>query len=126
MRIDYHVMEDLREILAAFSEEIRLRIVMLLCESKLSVNCFVIALKLPQSTVSRHLGILRRCGIVKVSRVHNHSYYVLNLEGPHSKLKHRMFDAFFLSLKDDEPFRTDRKNLSDMKGDCSAACDVCV
>lgn len=119
-------MDDLRDILTAFSEEIRLRIIMLLCDSKLSVTCFVHALNLPQSTVSRHLAILRRSRIVKVIRVHNHSYYTLNREEPMAQLKQRLFDAFLLSLKDEELFKADRKNIMEMKSDCTAACEVCV
>lgn len=119
-------MDDLKEILSAFSEEIRLRIIMLLCDSKLSVNCFAHALNLPQSTVSRHLGVLRRSRIVKVIRVHNHSYYILNREEPMAQLKQRLFDAYFLSLKDEELFKADRKNITEMKSDCTAACEVCI
>lgn len=126
MRIKFFAMDVLRDILAAFSEEIRLRMVMLLFDSKLSVKCFVQAMNLPQSTVSRHLSVLRKSGIVKVKNVHNRSYYTLNREDPRGKLKERLFNAFFESLEGEEPFKTDRQTIARMKEECPAACAFCV
>ena len=119
-------MDILKDILTSFSEEIRVRMILLLYDSKLSVNCFVEAMNLPQSTVSRHLGIMRRSGIVTVKNVHNRSYYMLSMADPKGKLKERLFDALFESLKNEEPFKTDRKKIADMKESCPAACYFCV
>lgn len=126
MRIKFFAMDVLRDMLAAFSEEIRLRMVMLLFDSRLSVNCFVQAMKLPQSTVSRHLSVLRKSGIVKVKNVHNRNYYTLNMDDQRGKLKQGLFNVFFQSLKDEEPFKTDRRKIAEMKESCPAACYFCV
>ncbi len=49
----------------ALSDEIRLRIVNILYEQELCVCEMVDALKLPQSTISRHLAVLRNAGLVE-------------------------------------------------------------
>jgi ArsR family transcriptional regulator, arsenate/arsenite/antimonite-responsive transcriptional repressor len=123
---NFVAMDVLKNILTAFSEEIRVRIILLLYDSRLSVGCFVEALDLPQSTVSRHLSLMRRSGIVKVKNVKNRSYYMLNTDDPKGKLKERLFKVFFQSLKDEEPFKKDRKKIAEMKESCPAACYFCV
>jgi ArsR family transcriptional regulator, arsenate/arsenite/antimonite-responsive transcriptional repressor len=49
---------------AAFSDTTRLRILNLLRDGELCVGDLVTILDLPQPTVSRHLGYLRRSGLV--------------------------------------------------------------
>jgi ArsR family transcriptional regulator len=48
----------------AFSDRSRLRILGLLATKEMTVNEIVAAVGLSQSTVSRHLGVLREAGIV--------------------------------------------------------------
>lgn len=65
-------------IMKALADETRLRIVaLLLCERELCVCDIVDAVKLPQSTVSRHLSHLRRSGLVRDRRCGNWMYYSL-------------------------------------------------
>jgi ArsR family transcriptional regulator len=49
----------------AFADETRLRILHLLTKGELCVCDIIATVRLPQSTVSRHLAYLRRAGLVK-------------------------------------------------------------
>ena len=55
-------------LLSAMCNETRLLLLCQLVEGERSVNELIALLSLPQSTVSQHLGILRREGLVKVRR----------------------------------------------------------
>jgi len=65
VRIDYT--KD-SEMLKALGHPVRLRMVEGLLAGECNVNKMVKALKLPQSTVSQHLGILKNKGIVKIRK----------------------------------------------------------
>lgn len=56
------------EVFKALSEPIRLRLVLLLTDGEQNVSELVKVLQLPQSTVSRHLGILRATKLVRSER----------------------------------------------------------
>jgi ArsR family transcriptional regulator, arsenate/arsenite/antimonite-responsive transcriptional repressor len=57
-------LERYSEIFKALGHPVRLRIVLGLCSDECNVTKMVRKLKLPQSTVSQHLGILRSRGIL--------------------------------------------------------------
>lgn len=60
----------------ALADETRLRILaLLLSESELCVCDIIAAIKLPQSTISRHLGHLRKAGLVNDRRCGMWIYY---------------------------------------------------
>src|SRR3972149_732274 len=80
-------MGNVENILSAFSQEIRLRMAILLLDSSLCVNCLKRVLGLPQSTISRHLAMMRRGGLVKVRRDNTHCYYTFDKEGHLGQLK---------------------------------------
>ncbi len=62
-KIDF---EKESEVLKALGHPVRLRIVTgLLLEDECNVNKIVDKLKIPQSTISQHLGILKSRGIIK-------------------------------------------------------------
>ena len=117
-------MSDLKEILSALSEELRLRILMLLCDSSLRVNCFILIFQLPQSTISRHLSVLRKSGLVKVARDCTNNYYTINTEEPFGKLKERLIGTYCQALKDVKPFKSDLKRLRELKAQCTADCQT--
>lgn len=76
-------------IFKALADETRLRIVaLLLAEQELCVCDIIDSLKLPQSTVSRHLAYLRKSGLVKDRRCGNWMYYSIPRKGSefHSEL----------------------------------------
>ena len=56
------------ELLKAMAHPVRLKIVEGLIHNECNVNKIVDKLKLPQSTVSQHLSILRNRGIVQVRK----------------------------------------------------------
>lgn len=63
------------EIFRALADEVRLRVVHVLLAAELSVAELVRVLKLPQSTVSRHLKPLRDAGFVETRREGTSVYY---------------------------------------------------
>lgn len=65
------------ETFKSLSEAARLRLVLLLHEGEKSVGELVEELELPQSTVSRHLAILRSSHLVVTRREGTHIYYAL-------------------------------------------------
>ncbi len=72
--------DDLARVSAIFktlSEPIRVQLVLLLVKHERSVAQLVEALNQPQSTVSRHLGLLRQAEVVKTRREGTHVYYRL-------------------------------------------------
>lgn len=62
---DHHKESDL---LKALAHPIRLKIVEGLMSQECNVNKIVGALKIPQSTVSQHLGILKKQNIVQMRK----------------------------------------------------------
>jgi len=68
--------------LKALGDETRLRILALLAERELCVCEILAVLELPQSTVSRHLAILRRAGWVLDRRQGSWMYYRLVEDEP--------------------------------------------
>ncbi|MDH4263164.1 MAG: metalloregulator ArsR/SmtB family transcription factor [Spirochaetia bacterium] len=113
------------EILFAYSEEIRLRIAILIQNSEVCVNCLVDVLKLPQSTISRHIGIMRRANIVKAERKGANTYYSANINNTEiGKLNKDLLKTYSSHIKNQEPFLTDMKNLLKQKDVCTVDCKV--
>jgi len=76
-------MEDVAQIYKALSEQVRLRILMLLMEGELCVCDLMAVLEEPQSKVSRHVAYLKNSGLIKGKRVGTWMHYFLRepLEG---------------------------------------------
>lgn len=70
-------MERTAEILKALSDPTRLRIMSLLRHGELCVCDLMEALQLPQSTISRHLAILKHAGWVSAQRSGKWMHYRL-------------------------------------------------
>lgn len=75
-------MKSLTDQIKALGDETRLRILNLLRGQELCVCDIFAALDLPQSTVSRHLAILRRAGWVNDERRGSWMYYRLADDAP--------------------------------------------
>lgn len=74
-------MKHLAQTIKALSDPIRLRIILLLqAEGELCVCDLMAVLKLPQSTVSRHLAYLKRSCWVDIRREGVWMYYSLSRE----------------------------------------------
>ncbi len=70
-------MDELVQCLRALSEEVRLRIVMLLTRGELCVCDIMEILDEPQSKVSRHLSYLKNSGLITAKRVGVWMHYSL-------------------------------------------------
>ncbi len=68
---------ELPSLFRGFADPVRLRILNLLAQGELCVCDLVDLLRLPQSTVSRHLGYLRRAGLVEAARAGKFAHYQL-------------------------------------------------
>jgi ArsR family transcriptional regulator len=68
---------DPEALLAAFAEPTRLRLLALIAGGETCVCDLVSALRLPQPTVSRHLSVLRRAGLVSARRQGTWMWYAL-------------------------------------------------
>jgi ArsR family transcriptional regulator len=68
---------DLDTLFRGFADETRLRILNLLAAGELCVCDIVDILRMPQSTVSRHLAYLRRAGLVEATREWKLAHYRL-------------------------------------------------
>jgi ArsR family transcriptional regulator len=74
-------MKHLAQTMKALSDPIRLRIILLLqSEGELCVCNLMAVLKLPQSTISRHLAYLKRSCWVDIRRQGVWMYYTLSRE----------------------------------------------
>lgn len=104
------------------SEEIRLRIALLLWDRVLCVKCLVNVLRSPQPTVSRHLSILRNSGMVKTTRESTHTYYSLNFDGEFGVMKKKIITAFREGVLDQRPYNADDKRLMRVAKECDAEC----
>jgi len=94
------------EIFKALGDPVRLRLFHLLAScDELCVCHLTEASNLPQSTVSRHLGILRHAGLVATRREGKWMHYRLT-NGVAGKLA-----ALIPEISDDETFQKDRKRL---------------
>jgi ArsR family transcriptional regulator len=69
---------DTVEFAKALADETRQKIMALCCCKELSVNEIVEALDVSQPTVSHHLAILKRAGLVHVERRGKEVFYTLN------------------------------------------------
>jgi ArsR family transcriptional regulator len=75
--VDTWAVADLDALFKGFAEPTRLRILNLLAAGELCVCDIVTLLRLPQSTVSRHLGYLLRSELVGVTREWKFAHYRL-------------------------------------------------
>jgi ArsR family transcriptional regulator, arsenate/arsenite/antimonite-responsive transcriptional repressor len=85
------------QLFKALADETRLRILaLLLAEEELCVCDIIAALKLPQSTVSRHLAYLRKSGLVNDRRCGLWMYYSIVDKG--SDFQKGLIDLLRLNL----------------------------
>jgi ArsR family transcriptional regulator len=110
--------EDCSQLLRALAEPVRLRIVHLLIESDELCVCQISeALQLSQPTVSRHLGYLRRHGLVAGRKAGSWVYYAL--AEPTAKLHRGVMACLGTCLGGLEELCCDRERLKA----AGAACD---
>jgi ArsR family transcriptional regulator len=71
------VVTPVNRMFRAFSDPTRLRILHLLRAGELCVGDLVTVLKVPQPTASRHLGYLRRAGLITARKKSYWTFYAL-------------------------------------------------
>ncbi|HKI50830.1 MAG TPA: metalloregulator ArsR/SmtB family transcription factor [Geothermobacteraceae bacterium] len=101
-------MKTTADIMKAFGDETRLRILALLADGELCVCEIFAALNLPQSTVSRHLAILRRAGWLLGRRQGSWMYYGLENNDDFRKT---ILHGLLSELKKTQQGRDDRETL---------------
>ena len=109
-----HVMEHQTHFFHALSNDIRLRIVLLLAsEPQLSVCQLVRILDLPQPKVSRHLAVLREAGVVTVDR--KAQWICYRLGDTMQPWQREVVEATRKSLLDDEQYLADQRRLVEIR-----------
>lgn len=106
---------------AAFSDPTRLRILHLLRDGELCVGDIVAILGLPQPTVSRHLGYLRRSGLVTTRKSGLWMFYEL---APSTSAAHRkLLECLGECFADVAELRTDARKAKRVRksGGCCPA-----
>lgn len=69
------------DVFNAVAEPRRREILMYLADRERPVNDIVVAIGTDQPTISKHLGVLRKVGLVRVRRDGRHKYYRTNADG---------------------------------------------
>ena len=102
-------MEQLAQLYKALSEEMRLRIMMLLTQGELCVCDIQAVLDEPQSKVSRHLAYLKHSGLVSSKRVGVWMHYLIKDSADKTCMAQLAFMEEHLSKL--PQFGTDRRKL---------------
>ncbi len=100
--------DDLDLALKGLADPTRIRVVNLLAAGEMCVCDIVKLLDLPQPTVSRHLAVLRRAGLVVVTRQARFAHYALTHE-PDSP-GYLLLDAVILALDGVEQLERERES----------------
>ena len=72
---------ELQRVFRAFSDESRIRVLELLCDGEQCACILLDDMKISQPTLSHHMKILCKSGIVKSRRVGRWNYYSINEDG---------------------------------------------
>ena len=103
-------MEDLVLTAKAFADPSRVRVLMALREQELCVCELCDALDLTQSTLSTHLQVIRKAGLVAARKQGKWMYYAISPSA--KRLVRTLLKSFYNSLAADPKLRRDAKNLS--------------
>jgi ArsR family transcriptional regulator len=106
-------MDILAQIYKALSEEIRLRIVMLLMQGELCVCDLMAIFGEPQSKISRHLAYLKHSGLIKSRRVGVWMHY--DLKESLGDLWMSQINYMKEKLSDLPEFKEDRDTLIELQ-----------
>ncbi|MBT1070503.1 ArsR/SmtB family transcription factor [Pelotalea chapellei] len=110
------------QIFKALADPIRLRIVLLLqSEGELCVCDLMAVLKLPQSTVSRHLAYLKRSCWVDIRRQGVWMYYQLSRES--CQMCRELLETLKKSVGNLPEAESDRKAFAEFKKKPPSACN---
>ncbi len=107
----------------AMSDETRVRILNLLAHSELCVCQFMVILGMGQSTVSKHLGILKNAGLIEMEKRGTWSFYRLSQDKTNTH--NRDFIRLLPSLPKDDPIlQKDNRSLNEVSKKGVAFCST--
>ena len=106
-------MEQITQIYRALSEEMRLRIIMLLIHGELCVCDLMSIFGEPQSKVSRHLAYLKHSGLVRSKRVGKWMHY--SLKEPLDTISQAQLNFMKEQLAHQPLFEEDLKRMEEAK-----------
>jgi len=101
---------DLEQIFRALADRTRLRLLNLMSGQEVCVCYFIEILRLPQSTISRHLAYMRRAGLVHARREGKWMHYRLAL--PKDPSLQAVIRAVIDGLQTDKEMERDRAKLA--------------
>jgi ArsR family transcriptional regulator len=97
----------------AFCDRTRLRILNLLRENELCVGDLVAALEVPQPRVSRHLGHLKKAGLVEARRTGLWIHY--SLTPPQSEFHRKLLDCAVTCFQEVPEIKSDIARAAKVK-----------
>ncbi|MCX5803875.1 MAG: metalloregulator ArsR/SmtB family transcription factor [Proteobacteria bacterium] len=106
-------MEQITQIFRALSEEMRLRIIMLLIHGELCVCDLMSIFGEPQSKISRHLAYLKHSGLVSSKRVGIWMHY--SLKEPLDEISQAQLNLMKEQLAHQPLFEEDFKKMEEAK-----------
>src|ERR1051325_2999649 len=115
VKTNMNTAKELEVVLAALADRTRLRLLNLMAGGGGCVCFFVEVLDEPQPKISRHLGLLRRAGLVTARREAKWMHY--SIAKPKHPTARRVFEQTLDALREDPDLRRDRFAL--MKACCS-------
>lgn len=101
------MLKDFIRLSKAISDETRVRILKLLETRELCVCQLMAILEMGQSTISKHLGILKNAGLVEARKDWTWSFYKLSDEGINSNFLNLLTSV----LRDDSLILKDKERL---------------
>ena len=105
-------MKDLSAFCRLLGDDVRLRLIRLLGKEQLNVKELTAILGIAQSGVSRHLGLLRKSGLVEERREGGFAYYSLRPDGAgHALPMWEALEASLPKVDDDPELRADDARL---------------
>jgi DNA-binding transcriptional ArsR family regulator len=78
LELSDHDVVALSTVFGLLGDPTRVRILLLLCRGEMNVSKLCDVLKIPQPTVSHHLGLLRRGGLLQTRREGKSIHYALD------------------------------------------------
>ena len=101
---------EMEKLFQGLGDRTRLRLLNLMADQEVCVCYFIVALDLPQPTISRHLAYLRRNGIVEARRDGKWMHYRIAL--PANDHARQLVSDTLLWLASDKEMQRDRSRLT--------------
>ena len=118
------MLRDFIKLSKAISDEARVRILKLLENQELCVCQLMFILEMGQSTVSKHLGILKNAGLIEVRKDWTWSFYKLSKEGMNT-YNRKLLKFLSSILNDDSLILKDEERLREViKKDIKILCNI--